>query len=50
MKRLNLALLFNLTIALVLAPASTPPASSQSVPMVAYTGHPGDNLAKIAAR
>ena len=50
MKRLNLALLVILAFALVLAPASTPTASAQSVPMVAYTVQPGDTLAKIAAR
>ena len=50
MKRLNLALLVILAFALVLAPASTPAASAQSVPMVAYTVQPGDTLAKIAAR
>ena len=50
MKRLNLALLVILAFALVLAPASTPSASAQSVPMVAYTVQPGDTLAKIAAR
>ena len=50
MKRLTLALLVILAFALVLAPASTPTASAQSVPMVAYTVQPGDTLAKIAAR
>ena len=50
MKRLNLALLVILAFALVLAQASTPTASAQSVPMVAYTVQPGDTLAKIAAR
>ena len=50
MKRSTLALLVILAFALVLAPASTPTASAQSVPMVAYTVQPGDTLAKIAAR
>ncbi len=48
MKRLSLALLVILVVSLLLAPASTPAASAQSVPMVAYIVQPGDTLAKIA--
>ena len=50
MKRLTLALFAILVLALLLAPASTPAASAQSVPMVTYTVQPGDTLAKIASR
>ncbi len=50
MRHLNLILLAILVLALMVAPASTPAASAQSVPMVAYTVQPGDTLAKIASR
>jgi LysM repeat protein len=49
-KHLTLTLLAILILAATLAPAATPAASAQSVPMVAYTVQPGDTLGKIASR